>query len=527
MTLTERAASLNHDEIVLLLKSHDALSARNGELNAQVDELKRQVAWFQRQLFGRKSERRLLGSGDRQLMLGDLRDEVSSLPVPTREVSAYQRRAARSAEEKESDGGFRFDPSLPVEVVEVPLPKGVDPESYEVVSEKVTDRLAQRPGSYVVLRYVRKVVKRKSDGRLITTPAPPAVLERSVADVSLLAGLVIDKLVYHLPLYRQHQRMKAAGVHLARSSLTNWVHGVAGLLEPVYRAQVASIVAGRVVAMDETPIRAGRDRPGRMRRAYFWPVYGDRDEVVFPYSESRGDTAIRETLRGFSGTLLSDGYEVYHRYVQRVNGVVHALCWSHARRNFERALEHSPKLCEEALDRIGRIYELEADLRRRNLSPEKTLAYRGEHTRPVVENFFRWLEKAVEENLLVPSHPFLKAAQYAREREVGLKVFLEYPDVPVDTNHLEREIRPIAVGRKNWLFCWTELGAKYVGVLQSLLATCRLQTVNPYTYLVDVLQRVDSHPQAEVQQLTPRLWKEHFAQNPLRSHVDRNPSPSA
>ena len=142
----------------------------------------------------------------------------------------------------------------------------------------------------------------------------------------------------------------------------------------------------------------------------------------------------------------------------------------------------------------------------------------------MVEDFFRWLQKAVEENLLVPSHPFLKAAQYAREREVGLKVFLEYPDVPVDTNHLEREIRPLAVSRKNWLFCWTELGAKYVGMLHSLLATCRLQGVNPFTYLVDVLQRVDTHPQAEVQQLTPRLWKEYFAHNPLRSRVDRIPT---
>jgi len=117
--------------------------------------------------------------------------------------------------------------------------------------------------------------------------------------------------------------------------------------------------------------------------------------------------------------------------------------------------------------------------------------------------------------------PFTKAAHYTLNREAGLRVFLGNPQVPLDTNHLEREIRPIALGRKNWLFCWTELGAKHVGVVQSLLATCRLQGVNPYTYLVDVLQRIQTHPAREVRELTPRRWKERFADQPLRSDVDR------
>ena len=116
-----------------------------------------------------------------------------------------------------------------------------------------------------------------------------------------------------------------------------------------------------------------------------------------------------------------------------------------------------------------------------------------------------------------------KAASYALTREKALRVFLEYPDVPLDTNHLERAIRPIAMGRKNWLFCWTEIGAKYVGIIQSLLSTCRVQGIDPYTYLVDVLQRIDTHPAKDVALLTPRLWKEHFAANPLRSDIDRDP----
>ena len=129
---------------------------------------------------------------------------------------------------------------------------------------------------------------------------------------------------------------------------------------------------------------------------------------------------------------------------------------------------------------------------------------------------------ALDRETLLPSSLFAKAARYTLSREKELRVFLEYPDIPIDTNHLEREIRPIALGRKNWNFCSTELGAKYVGIIQSLLATCRVQGVDPYTYLVDVLQRIETHPAKDVAPLTPRLWKEHFGRNPLRSDIDRN-----
>jgi transposase len=123
--------------------------------------------------------------------------------------------------------------------------------------------------------------------------------------------------------------------------------------------------------------------------------------------------------------------------------------------------------------------------------------------------------------VLLPTNPFTHAARYALEREPALRVFLDYPHVPLDTNPLEREIRASALGRRNWLCCWTEVGAQYVGMVQSLLASCRLQGVDPYVYLVDVLQRLDTHPAFEVHLLTPRLWKPHFAENPLRSDLDR------
>jgi transposase len=176
-----------------------------------------------------------------------------------------------------------------------------------------------------------------------------------------------------------------------------------------------------------------------------------------------------------------------------------------------------------ALDQIATLYHEEAKIREQGLDGVAKLAYRGEHSKPLVDAFFAWLKQTVVTEVILPTNPFGQAARYALEREAGLRVFLANPDVPLDTNHLEREIRPVALGRKNWLFCWTEVGARQVGIIYSVVASCRLQGVDPYVYLVDVLQRVDTHPALEVQLLTPRLWKEHFAAQPLRSDLDRDP----
>jgi transposase len=346
------------------------------------------------------------------------------------------------------------------------------------------------------------------------------VFEKSFADVSLLAGLLIDKFTYHLPLYRQHQRLLQAGIRLSRGTLTQWVQRAAELLEPIYHALLSSLLLSQVLTMDETPIKAGRHGKGKLHTGYFWPLYGDEDEIAFPFAASRAQSVVREALGKFCGVLLTDGYSVYERFAQRVNRFVHAQCWSHTRRHFVDAERAEPRLVADALDRIRAVYKEEAYIREHGLEAEAKLAHRGEVTKPLVEDFFLWLKQTVIAEVLLPSNPFTQAARYALEREAALKVFLAYPEVPIDTNHLEREIRAIALGRRNWLFCWTEVGARHVGIIQSLLASCRLQGIDPYVYLIDVLQRVDTHPAFDVHLLTPRLWKQHFAENPLRSDLD-------
>ena len=329
----------------------------------------------------------------------------------------------------------------------------------------------------------------------------------------------MDKFAWHLPLYRQHQRLEDAGITVSRPWLTQLSQRSVALLEPIYDAQFASIRASRVKAMDETPVKAGRKERGKMRTAYFWPVYGEHNEVCFPYFPSREAANVYAALGAdpaSNAVLLTDGYAAYASYAKKV-GIAHAQCWTHARREIFEAESADPEGVREGLRRIGALYLIEDEIRERKLAGEAKRLHRLTHSKPHVEAFFDWVDRTLEAHGLRPKNPFITALNYARERRAGLEVFLSDPDVSPDTNHLERALRVIPMGRKNWNFCWTELGAKHVGIVQSLIVTCRLHGIDVYTYLVDVLQRVAEHPASRVAELTPRLWKRHFAADPLRS----------
>lgn len=516
----------SEQKITELQESNDELSQSNEKLTQNNEELQQQLDWFKRQLFGEKSERRLPVSSSEQLHLGEMLED-ETLPPEKETIKGYQRRR-RSKDPFEGtpeDSGLRFDENtVPMEVIEVPNPdiEGLKEDEYQVIGKKTTYHLAQRPGSYVVLKYVRETVKLKKDDTLSTPPAPGSVLEKSFADVSFLVALLIEKFRWHLPLYRQHERLLEAGIKLSRATLTNLVHRTIALLEPIYFAQLSSILQSEVLLMDETPIKAGRKSKGKMKTGYFWPILGDQEEIAFPFAASRAEKVVREALGSFCGTLLTDGYKVYDKYCKSLSTVTHAQCWVHARRMFVKAEGAEAKLAGEALRQIAEIYKVEAQIKEQELSGDKKLAYRQQHTAPIVSDFFKWLNAVFAKQVLLPSNPFTKAANYALEREEPLSVFLKDPNLSPDTNEIERALRPIPLGRKNWMFCWTEVGARYAGIIQSLIQSCRMQGVDPYTYLVDVLQRIETHPAREVHLLTPRLWKENFSDSPIHSDLIRN-----
>lgn len=517
MTIEEQASKMSTENVVEML-------VLNKSLTEKVNELEKSLTWLKKQIFGQKSEKREFISDSNQMHLGEfLEKKTETKEIPKQEVKSYHRGKAlkKPLASSPEDSGLRFGPDVPVKeiIVENPAIKDLNPDQYEVIDTKNTYRLAQKPAAYEVLKYVIQTIKIKEDSKILTPPAPKSVIEKSFADVSFLAGLLLEKIQYYLPLYRQHQRLTNAGIVLSRSTLTNLFHNSVDLLIPIYEAQLKSILESKVLSMDETPLKVGSSK-GKMKVSYFWPVFGDKQEICFEWKESREHKHVPDILQGFQGILLTDGYLAYENYTKNNQGIIGAQCWNHARRKFVDSIEYEKDLAEIALDYIGKLYQNEKYILENKLNDKNKLLFRVEHSKPIIDQFFNWLEIALAEHALLPSNPFTEAANYSFARQEALKVYLQYPDVQIDTNHEEREIRSIAIGRKNWIFCWTEVGAKYVGVMQSLIRTCVLHQVNPYHYLVDVLQRIDLVKQKDVHLLTPRLWKLNFSNVRFKSDVE-------
>ena len=495
------------------------------EENAQ---LKRQLAWFKQQLFGSKSEKRVIENSDQPLLTGLMGEPVKPLPPADKQKITYERGKAKKNRDDDcvTDSGLRFGSDVPVKTITLEASEltGSDADQYEVIGYKSSHRLAQHHSAYEVLCFQRPVLKRKGCGTLTTTPAAFNVLDNSIADVSFLVGMLVDKFLYHLPLYRQHQRLKSSGIELSRGTLTNLSKRSIELLRPIAEAQLAHILQSQVLSMDETPIKAGptKNKKGKgvMKQAWFWPLMGDQDEIAFTYSSGRGRTHIEGLLGNlFTGTLVSDGYVAYSSYAAKNEQITHANCWVHGRRKFVEAEDDEPELVRQVLDSIGHLYHVETQIRDSRLADEQKRSFRLTHSKPIVDQLFAWFDQQRQRPELLPSSPFSKAIAYMQNREHALRVYLEDPAVPMDNNHTERALRVVPMGRKNWMFCWTELGAEHVGIIQSLIVTCKMQGIDPATYLVDVLQRVAIHPASKVEELTPRLWKDLFAQNPLRSDL--------
>ena len=507
-------------------------------LRLQLEQSRQSLDWFKRQLFGEKSERFIAQHPDQQeLFVSPKTDEAN---VITEKVQTHSRRRKQKITNQTHDTGLRFDEDVPRNIIDI-LPdalQGDDAGLYEIVSYKETHRLAQQVGAYRIITYRRPVYRLKptatkesqTDGdintSLITTPAPENVLDGCYADVSLLAGMMVDKGVYHLPLHRQHQRLVDSGIMVSRATLLNWMSQSIELLKPIYQALYDDIFRSRLLAIDEVPMKVGLKSKGKMNQSYFWPIFGENDQVIFTWSPSRGEQHAYQHLKNFNGALITDGYQAYTRVLNRINvnetRIVHAQCWAHSRRYFEKAQKMEPELAAQALRIIQSLYKQESIIRDLALEGDDKKSHRQKHAKPIVDEFFKWTKEQREKPELLPSNPLSKALQYVMARETELQVFLEQPDVPLDTNHLERALRVIPMGRKNYLFCWKELGAKHMAILQSLLVTCKLHQINPYHYLLDVLQRISIQPASKVHDLIPRIWKEKFAEERLKSDIEKD-----
>jgi len=514
--------NISQEDYQSLAVENQNLLSKIIELEQSKDSLQSRLDWLISQVFEKKSEKFYPDNGATPFPLFEQEELASDGKQPEIDIPAHKRKKRGKTKPlgDNTDSGLRFDDCVEIIVEDVYPEEIADlaPEEYEIIGKEISDRLASRVSKNFVHRRVFHKAKLKSSSEIVKSPVPAQVLERSYLSVSFLVDMLLDKCLYSLPLYRQHQRLKFDGFHLSRGMLTNNFINVCSPLSRIVDAQLFSVLLSRILAIDETPIKVGVNREKhKMKKGYIWPIYGEQNEIVYNYHQSRGAVVLKELLEDYQGTILSDGYSAYKSYVDGLKAaglsesITQASCWVHARRTFVKLEKLRPVEYKQALKFIGALYKIESELDSKNASD--IFSARQRRSLPVVDDYFNWLKSFSGKSVLATNKLLRQAINYSLEREESMRVFLKDPDLQLDTNHLEREIRPIAIGRKNWLFCWTEVGADSLCVAQSLIRTCLLQGINPREYLIDVLQRLalERHDDDDVSDLIPRLWKDTFA----------------
>ena len=295
--------------------------------------------------------------------------------------------------------------------------------------------------------------------------------------------------------------------------MIDYVIRSAEVLAPIGNATFESILQSSKIYVDETPVivKKNEKKPGADKyytKSYLWPVLGDQDEIVFPYTAGRARKELFELIEGYEGFIQCDGYSAYEAFCAKENAIM-VSCWAHVRRYFVDAEESDPYRVSAALEFIRELYKIEATAR--DLSPPERQQLRRERSVPVLKQFRAWLTETMATPEVLPKSLLFQACSYALERWESLNVYTTNGILDIDSNAIERQFRPVALGRKNWLFCASEVGAEAVAIMYSLIGSCKLQNINPERYLEDVLLRVDSHPADKVQDLLPRIWKSKFA----------------
>jgi transposase len=377
------------------------------------------------------------------------------------------------------------------------------------IGTKVTELLDYRPSRCFVRRIVRIVLASPhKDERSFQPlpPLPPRPIERGRPAPGLLAHLAVSKYGDHLPLYRLEQIFERSGLELSRKTMCDWLGETAGLLEPIVDAQIAWLLERGYLQADEVPVQVmDPARPGKTRRGYLW-VYGiPWAEVVFDFQSSRARDGPTKFLSKYKGFLQTDAYAGYNEIV-RLSALVRVACWSHARRCFHKALPHHPEDCQLILGLIQKLYHFEREAKAAGLDPQTRTMLRRKEAKPVLEALKLAIQLANAK--VLPQSLLGKAALYTLGLWNELTLYVEFGELEIDNNSIENAIRPVAIGRKNWLFLGhPEGGGERAEVFYTLIGTCKRLGINPFEYLKDVIDRVSSHPASRVRELLPRFWQ--------------------
>jgi transposase len=482
------------------------LPATLPDAHALIQQLLWQVQQLKRQLYGSSSERRVEDNLSREQIL------MSLFPAPAQPVATQDVLVPLDA--KKCEVSPRRQPA--VQVLETRTER-IEPEEKvcpqcgkdkcQIGCEK-SERFEYIPAKIIRHEILRpKLACPCGESGVSIAPLPPQLVEQGMVGPGLLAHLLLSKYDDHLPLYRQQQQFARLGVNFARQTLCDWIEKGALALQPIVRLMKQELLAGDYLQVDETPVKVmDPEVKGKCAQGYLWVAGVPQGDVIFEFHPGRGKEFAQHLIGDFQGHLQRDGYSAYGSMVKDdKEGLIPVGCWSHARRKFVEAADLQETAALEIVGEIRKIYLVESHARDQCLTPEQRLKLRQELSAPILTALRPRLETEREKHL--PQSPMGKACRYALNEWNPLTNYLENGRLEIDNNLTENAIRPSAVGKKNWLFIGHPEAGWRSAVIYSIIVSCRRRSIDPWSYVRDVFQRLPGMKQSQLHTLLPRAWK--------------------
>jgi len=482
---------VSKDELIAL--HNEELILKNEEINCLKDELSQ----LKKLIYGVKSERHIPALSPDQLSIFD-KEETSQEEFPqNNEVITY----TRSKNKKESHPGRNPLPEhLPVE--EVIIEPEEDTQGLIKISEEVTDTIEYTPASLVIKRTIRpKYAKTEGQGVIIAS-LPDRPLPKAIAEASLLAYVLVCKFVEHMPFYRLIQKLERDYKwKLASSTVNDWFTQVCILLDPLYNKLKEKILDSNYIQVDESPIKVqDSDKKGKTHQGYQWVYHSPQDRLIlFNYRKGRGMQGPKELLGDYQGILQCDGYTVYDK-IGRTKGITLAGCLVHVRRKYVDAKQSDKGRANYALEIFKQIYGHELKAK----ESEDRKAYRETHILPLLKQLKEWINE--ESIKVLPKSLMGKAMRYTLNQWEKLMGIFTDGIVELDNNLIENKIRPLALGRKNYLFAGSHNGAQRIAMMYSFFATCKANDTNPYEWLKSTLEQIPNTSIQDLEALLPNNY---------------------
>ena len=480
--------------LYLVMVTKEELIAQNKAQAEQIAALQFELAQMRKLIFGSKQERFVSSSAANQASLFDLPQTEQSQDEQAIEKISYERRKPKA-----HPGRHAIPDHLPVE--EVIIEPAEDTSGMTKIGEERTETLEYTPASLVKKITIRPKYAKAAGQGILIAQLPERPIDKGIAEASLLAHILCSKFIDHLPFYRQIQRFKRDySWEPASSTVSDWFLSCCDLLQPLYEHMLGQLLARGYIQADESPIKVlDADKPGSTHQGYQWVYHSpEQNIVVFRYRKGRGQHGPKETLANYQGWLQCDGYTVYDK-IGAKPGIELVGCWAHARRKFYEAKDSDPKRSKVGLSIIQQIYQYEKKCK--DFTAEQRLAYRQQHTAGLVQQLKDWLDDEALRTL--PKSPLGKAMTYAQNQWPKLKAILQDGRLEIDNNLIENKIRPLALGRKNYLFAGSHRAAQGIAIFYTFFGTCKARGVNPYDWLKSTLEQIKSTKLSELDRLMP------------------------